>query len=472
MSVSGASGLAGGSAIPQLEDLSPAARGAHAEMAAARGEGPDLVVFDQAWNVDDAAMRVRLDGTIDLADVVVLVREAKDLGGINADEHDALARLLREDADLFTQDAYEALAAYMHVAVPPFERPVPSAEPDASPPAAAPVDTRPAFDPAAMPLVRLRSHGAPVRTLQRALNDWRSQQGLPALSVDGAFGGGTRRAVMAFQRANGLGADGVVGRRTWQMLARFAAPIEVVTRAPETFAAQAPGPQTAATRAIAAHWTAVPGQTSVTTMAGNGGRPVAVHTGPGFDPQKPAKIVTFLHGHRWNIGARFKREGVLDRVRTLQQQDPQTVFVFPEAARPPFSYWLRPPRESLGSLTREAVGVAATLAGASSLVVEKRTIGAHSGAGLALVNAARSGELVADKINLLDSAYGSWSQTIARWALRQSPPPRIESWYTLHASQARNNRAIQRIAPRLVTTHRVGSGSLHNRVPGRYFGTP
>ena len=42
--------------------------------------------------------------------------------------------------------------------------------------------------------------------------------GLFDLSVDGVFGSGTEKAVIAFQEKNGLMADGIVGRTTWQLL--------------------------------------------------------------------------------------------------------------------------------------------------------------------------------------------------------------------------------------------------------------
>jgi peptidoglycan hydrolase-like protein with peptidoglycan-binding domain len=62
-------------------------------------------------------------------------------------------------------------------------------------------------------VVRRGSTGEPVRSLQYLLR----ARGF-AVTVDGAFGARTDRAVRAFQRSRGLAVDGVVGRSTWTAL--------------------------------------------------------------------------------------------------------------------------------------------------------------------------------------------------------------------------------------------------------------
>ena len=56
--------------------------------------------------------------------------------------------------------------------------------------------------------------GAEVKTLQQTLNS----VGSASLKVDGNFGPATEQAVVAFQQANGLTADGIVGPKTAQAL--------------------------------------------------------------------------------------------------------------------------------------------------------------------------------------------------------------------------------------------------------------
>ena len=64
------------------------------------------------------------------------------------------------------------------------------------------------------PMVSYGSRGDTVRKLQELLNALGHDCG----SVDGIFGSKTKAAVLAFQKANGLGADGIVGPLTWAKL--------------------------------------------------------------------------------------------------------------------------------------------------------------------------------------------------------------------------------------------------------------
>lgn len=62
--------------------------------------------------------------------------------------------------------------------------------------------------------LRSGDFGADVEKLQRELE----RHGFDVGGIDGSFGPGTRSAVVRFQRAKGLEADGVVGPGTWRAL--------------------------------------------------------------------------------------------------------------------------------------------------------------------------------------------------------------------------------------------------------------
>ena len=63
-------------------------------------------------------------------------------------------------------------------------------------------------------VLRQGSSGSEVKEVQRRLKNWGYYTG----AVDGVFGAGTKKAVIAFQKKNGLTADGVVGKSTYKAL--------------------------------------------------------------------------------------------------------------------------------------------------------------------------------------------------------------------------------------------------------------
>lgn len=78
-----------------------------------------------------------------------------------------------------------------------------------------------------MPMVYWGCTGDAVKTLQEKLN----AKGFNSGNVDGIFGAKTYAAVTAFQKANGLGVDGIVGKLTWGKLYGVspAMPVETTT---------------------------------------------------------------------------------------------------------------------------------------------------------------------------------------------------------------------------------------------------
>jgi N-acetylmuramoyl-L-alanine amidase len=70
---------------------------------------------------------------------------------------------------------------------------------------------------AVQPTLRLGARGGAVVTLQKRLT---ALHYFDVGAADGVFGQGTYHAVIAFQKVQGLGRDGIVGSATWAKLAR------------------------------------------------------------------------------------------------------------------------------------------------------------------------------------------------------------------------------------------------------------
>lgn len=83
-------------------------------------------------------------------------------------------------------------------------------------------EVSPMPQPVQYPTLREGAKGDPVKVMQELL----SKNG-SSLKIDGIFGSGTRNAVKAFQKANGLTVDGICGPKTWAKL------LETPTEMPE-----------------------------------------------------------------------------------------------------------------------------------------------------------------------------------------------------------------------------------------------
>ncbi len=160
------------------------------------------------------------------------------------------------------------------------------------------------------------------------------------------------------------------------------------------------------------------GRVLASTSPGNGDRPVLTVIPPGFDPRQPARVQTHYHG--WNATVADPRghsAGTTARIQEVQAQDPQAVFVLPEANNAPARGGQY--RTDWSNVTSQARTTEDALRGAGITNVGTRVVSAHSGGGNALANAIRAHRdgsgLQADRLELHDSLYGSQAD-LARWA--------------------------------------------------------
>lgn len=158
-----------------------------------------------------------------------------------------------------------------------------------------------------------------------------------------------------------------------------------------------------------------PAQLFVTTSAGNGGQPVLLIAGPEFKRSAPAHVHTYYHGDNATVADPLgSKDGHNARIRAvITGEDKQAVFVLPESEASPLSLD-SPSHDQIYSVTwfnvsNQAQTTADALAGANITNIGKRIVAAHSGGGMALVQAITSvpdGKgLQADRLDLLDCVY-------------------------------------------------------------------
>ena len=77
--------------------------------------------------------------------------------------------------------------------------------------------------PGAQPTLTRGSKSPCVITAQRAFNRWKTEKRPmeKGILVDGKYGPATQKAIMIFQKANGLKVDGKVGKKTWTKLTPY-----------------------------------------------------------------------------------------------------------------------------------------------------------------------------------------------------------------------------------------------------------
>ena len=155
-------------------------------------------------------------------------------------------------AGLMTQRLLYSSAALPATTVPlptPTPAPTPAPTPVPTPaPTAAPAATtiRPTATPSTQQVLRRGDKGSAVSQLQQRLKDL----GYYTDKVDGIFGSGTEKALIRFQKASGLTADGVAGAKTLSKLyAANAKPVQA-TATPKPQATATPKPSSSSSQTV------------------------------------------------------------------------------------------------------------------------------------------------------------------------------------------------------------------------------
>lgn len=175
-----------------------------------------------------------------------------------------------------------------------------------------------------------------------------------------------------------------------------------------------------------------PAKIYVTTSAGNGGQPVLVIVGPGFDPKQPAKHVhTHYHGDNATVAdPAGSKAGTNARIADQLKREPQSVWVLPEStARPKAKEeWPQQPdtpahdgyyRANWDHVRSQVQTTADALKAAGvDGTNAKHVVSFHSRGGEALINIMSSDKsgngLKADRLELHDCLYGS-QHSAAAW---------------------------------------------------------
>lgn len=209
----------------------------------------------------------------------------------------------------------------------------------------------------------------------------------------------------------------------------------------------------------------MPGYVAVARLESNGSRPVLVFVPEKFNSNKAARLLIYFHGHGSNLTSGMKKNGRFDRVALLGESDPQTILVMPEASVSPFSYWMNPKDgESFTKLLESAKKLVSEILGGRSFNIGRLQVDAHSGGGSVIYRLAKSGELRANKLTMLDAIYPGWGKPIGEWALSNGVP--VDVIYT--AETESHARSAHKAAPDLVRL--IPSKVRHGAVPGTYLG--
>lgn len=177
----------------------------------------------------------------------------------------------------------------------------------------------------------------------------------------------------------------------------------------------------------------------------NGGREVALLIPQNTNLAAPIELVVYFHGHGGNIAHTLTTQGLRPLMEKMAKDNRSVIFMLPNGSQPHEyhadahnQYWMHPAKgESLVYLKQQVLFQSKRLLDIP-LNITSVTVKGFSGGGQPIANAALSGTLEANRIDLMDATYNTWGLNIAKY-FAIMPPLKMYVSYTAHNRQ----RALQ-----------------------------
>ncbi len=220
----------------------------------------------------------------------------------------------------------------------------------------------------------------------------------------------------------------------------------------------------------------VPGTAWAGRSAANGGRELAILIPESFNPEKPAEVMFYFHGHGGTIsnGLTNPDKGLAENIKALSKER-NLIVVMPQGPAKERDFtWMNPKnKESLADLQQEVWAQLSQMQPGLNPVnkpeqIQKVVLAGHSAGGLALMNGlgGTQSTVRADRVDFLDASYGSWASEAHSRLKKRGLPVEMRVVY-LPGTQTESD-ALRLKNTAGVTLER-GTGG-HGAVPRRYLG--
>lgn len=154
-----------------------------------------------------------------------------------------------------------------------------------------------------------------------------------------------------------------------------------------------------------------PGKTWLGKLDSNNNREVAIIIPKGVDYSKPFEIIYHFHGHNGKLDNILtgSANGLEAKIKNMPK-DKNVIIVIPQGPPKTKDYtWMNGKyNEALDTFQDQTISIIKNKL-SPGIKINTVTVEGHSAGGRVILNAAKDGNLRADKIDMLDSSYGTWA---------------------------------------------------------------